>query len=297
MAGLGEITEQLISPEERRKGNAKDICRRLPIGGGHIVDRKRWPHGETIVIENPNCQIEVLSDLEAISHRAAEMFVTMSKSCIASQGKFSAAISGGSTPRRLYALLSSDRYRNEVHWHSVHFFWVDERCVPKEHEESNFKTAFDTLLSKVPIPDGNINRIKGEEDPERAARDYEKDIRQFFRRAGLPMFDLVILGMGEDGHTASLFPGSKLLEEAKRLAVPIYLDPPHRNRITLTLPVLNNAVQILFLVAGRPKAAVLSEILREGERKKRFPAGRIHPVNGSMIWLIDQQAAAALSEC
>ena len=163
--------------------------------------------------------------------------------------------------------LALIEYRNQVHWHSVHFFWVDERCVPKEHEESNFKTAFDALLSKVPIPDENIHRIRGEEDPERGARDYEEDVRKFFGMSGLPMFDLVILGMGEDGHTASLFPGSKSLEEAIRLAVPVYLEKPNWNRITLTLPVLNNAAQIIFLVAGRSKAAVLSEILGDGHQK------------------------------
>jgi 6-phosphogluconolactonase len=239
-------------------------------------------------------QVQVLSDLEKISHKAAEMFVNISRSCIASQGKFSAALSGGSTPRRLYTLLSSDRYRNEVHWPSVHFFWADERCVPKEHEESNFETAFDALLSKVPIPDENIHRIRGEEDPERGARDYEEDVRKFFGMSGLPMFDLVILGMGEDGHAASLFPGSKSLEEAIRLAVPVYLEKPNWNRITLTLPVLNNAAQIIFLVAGRSKAAVLSEILGDRRKKDRYPAGLINPVHGDLTWLIDQEVAEKL---
>jgi 6-phosphogluconolactonase len=117
-------------------------------------------------------QVQVFSDLEEISHKAAEVFINFSRSCIASQQKFSAAISGGSTPRRLYTLLSSDQYRNEVHWPFVHFFWTDERCVPKEHEESNFKTAFDALLSKIPIRDEKIHRIRGEEDPDKGARDY-----------------------------------------------------------------------------------------------------------------------------
>ena len=182
-------------------------------------------------------RIQVLSDLEAMSHKAAEIFVNTSRTCIASQGKFSAAISGGSTPRKLYSLLGSAEYRPHVDWQRVHFFWVDERCVPKEHEESNFKTAFDMLLSKVPIPDENTHRIKGEEDPDQAARDYEKEVGKFFGMSGLPMFDLVILGMGEDGHTASLFPGSKSLGEKVRLAVPVYLEKPNKNRITLTFPV------------------------------------------------------------
>ena len=239
-------------------------------------------------------QVQVLSDLEKISHKAAEMFVNISGSCIASRRKFSAALSGGPTPRRLYILLSSDRYRNQVHWPSIHFFWVDERCVPKEHEESNFKTAFDTLLSKVPIPDENIHRIRGEEDPERGARDYEEDVRKFFEMAGLPVFDLVILGMGADGHTASLFPGSKSLDERVRLALPVYLEKPNWNRITLTLPVLNNAAQVIFLVAGQSKADMVWEILGGSQKKDRYPAGRINSVHRSITWLIDQGAARKL---
>ena len=241
-------------------------------------------------------QVQVFSDLEEISHKAAEVFINISRSCIASQQKFSAAISGGSTSRRLYTLLSSDQYRNEVHWPSVHFFWTDERCVPKEHEESNFKTAFDALLSKIPIRDENIHRIRGEEDPDKGARDYEEDVRKFFGMSGLPMFDLVILGMGEDGHTASLFPGSNLLKERIRLAAPAYLERPNRNRITLTLPVLNSATQILFLVAGHSKADVVYEILGHGRNKERYPAGLISPVHGSITWLIDQEAAEKLGE-
>jgi 6-phosphogluconolactonase len=248
---------------------------------------------ETVVIENPKCQIEVISDLEAISLKAAEMFLNNSRSCIAARGKFSVAISGGSTPRRLYTLLGTTAYRDHVDWSNVHVFWVDERCLPKEHEESNFKTAFDTFLSKISIPDGNIHRIKGEEFPGKAAQEYQEDLWKFFGRSGFPMFDLIILGVGGDGHTASLFPGSKSLDEKIRLAIPVYLENPNRNRITLTLPVLNNAVQILFLVAGRSKASILSEILGDRE-KKRFPAGLINPVHGYMNWLIDQDAAERL---
>ena len=239
-------------------------------------------------------RIQVLSDLEAMSHKAGELFVNASRTCIGSKGRFSAALSGGSTPKRLYSLLGSAEYSPQVDWQRVHFFWVDERCVPKEHEESNFKTAFDTLLSKVYIPDGNIHRIKGEEDPDKGAKGYEEEVRKFFGMSGLPIFDLVILGMGEDGHTASLFPGSNLLKERIRLAVAVYLENPNRNRITLTLPVLNNAAQIIFLVAGQSKADVVWEILGGGQKKERYPAGRISPIHGSITWLIDQGAAIKL---
>jgi len=190
--------------------------------------------------------------------------------------------------------LGSEAYRHQVDWQHVHFFWADERCVLKEDEASNFKTAFDALLSKIALPDKNIHRIKGEEAPDKAARDYEGEIRRFFGESDRPRFDLVILGVGEDGHTASLFPGSKSLEERVRLAIPVYLEGPKKNRITLTLPVLNNADQILFLVAGPSKAAILSEILGDRKKKKGFPAGLIRPSHGNMIWLIDHEAGGKL---
>jgi 6-phosphogluconolactonase len=194
----------------------------------------------------------------------------------------------------LYTLLGSQAYRHQVDWRHVHFFWADERCVPKDDEASNFRTAFDTLLSKVALPDKNIHRIKGEEAPDNAARDYEEEVKRFLGESERPRFDLIILGMGEDGHTASLFPGSKSLEETVRLAIPVYLEEPKKNRITLTLPALNNADQILFLVTGASKAPVLSEILGERGKKKGFPAGLIRPANGNVTWLIDHEAAAKL---
>jgi len=249
---------------------------------------------ETSIVEKPGRKIEVLSDLEALSHRAARIFVANSKSSIATKKRFAVAISGGSTPRRLYTLLGSEAYRHQVDWQHVHFFWADERCVPKEDGASNFKTAFDALFSKVALPDKNIHRIKGEEVPDKSARDYEEEIKRFFGGSERPGFDLIILGMGEDGHTASLFPGSKSLEETVRLAIPVYLGEPKRDRITLTLPVLNNADQILFLVAGISKAAALSEILGDGKKKRGFPSGLICPAHGNITWLIDQEAAGKL---
>jgi 6-phosphogluconolactonase len=246
---------------------------------------------ETAVVETSNGKIEVLPDLEALSLRAASIFVSASRNSIATKKRFAAAISGGSTPRRLYVLLGSDAYRHQVDWQHVHLFWADERCVPKEDEASNFRTAFDPLLSKVALPDKNIHRIKGEEAPDKAAGDYEEEMRRFFGESERPGFDLIILGMGEDGHTASLFPGSKSLEETVRLAIPVYLEEPKKNRITLTLPVLNNADQILFLVAGPSKAAVLSEILGKTERRKLLPAGLVNPGHGEVIWLMDHEAS------
>jgi 6-phosphogluconolactonase len=249
---------------------------------------------ETSVIERPNGKIEVFSDIESLSLRAVSIFISASRNSIATKKRFAVAISGGSTPRRLYGLLGSEAYRDQVDWPHVHFFWADERCVPKEDQASNFRTAFDTLLSKVPLPDKNIHRIKGEEAPDKAARDYEEEIGRFFGGSERPGFDLVILGMGEDGHTASLFPGSKSLGEKVKLALPVYLGEPKKDRVTLTLPVLNSADQILFIVAGSTKAAALSEVLEDGEKKEGLPAGLIHPAHGNVTWLIDQEAAAKL---
>jgi len=242
----------------------------------------------------PKLWVQVLSDLEAISHRAASIFVKTGRDAIDGNRRFFVAISGGSTPRRLYVLLASEEYSHQIDWERVHFFWVDERCVPKDHEESNFKVSFDSVLSKVSMPVENIHRIMGEEDPEKAARDYENEIRESFGTGDWPVFDLIILGMGSDGHTASLFPGSKSLEERERLTVPVYLEKPKINRITLTLPVLNHASQILFLVSGRSKATVLSQVLGDGHERDRYPAGLINPIHGDIIWLIDQEAADRL---
>jgi len=251
---------------------------------------------ETPVIQKSNVKVEVLPDLEAVCLRAALIFVNSSVNSIAAKKQFVAAISGGSTPRRLYGLLGSEAYRYQVDWQHVQIFWVDERCVPKEDEASNFRTAFDTFVSKVALPDKNIHRIRGEEAPDRAAKDYEEEIRRFFGEGERPRFDLIVLGMGEDGHTASLFPGSKSLEETVRLAIPVYLEEAKKNRITLTLPVLNNADRILFLVTGASKAGVLSEILGDGEKKKVFPAGLIRPAHGAITWLIDHEAAEKLGD-
>lgn len=239
--------------------------------------------------------VTIFADEEALGRAAADLFLALSREAIASRGRFSAALSGGSTPRRLYELLGEKPYRDAVDWQRVHVFWVDERCVPRDHGESNFRLAFDTVLSTVPLPTENIHRIKGEEGPDRAAREYEDDIRTFFGTSGTPSFDLIILGVGEDGHTASLFPDSPLLNERLRIAVPVYLEKPKLNRITLTLPVLNNAARILVLATGEKKAEVVREIL-EGPGNARRPAGLVRPVHGVLQWLIDKKAGQKLTK-
>lgn len=192
----------------------------------------------------------------------------------------------------MYRLLGTAPYSRQIDWQRVHLFWVDERCVPADHEESNFRVAFDSLLSRVSVPEDNIHRIRGEEDPKQEAKRYENEIRVFFGTTGFPVFDLVVLGMGKDGHTASLFPGSSSLEERERLVVPVF--EKERHRITLTLPVLNHAALVLFLVAGRSKGAALSQAVGEKADKERTPAGLIRPPHGGLIWLVDQEAAGQI---
>lgn len=240
------------------------------------------------MITASGASLRVFPDIEAVSHEAAGIFVNASERSIASKGLFTVAVSGGSTPKRLFTILGSMPYAEKIDWSCVHFFWVDERCVPADHPESNFKGAFDTLLSKVAIPKENIHRIKGEESPEVAALAYERDLKSFFGNVNLPAFDLISLGMGEDGHTASLFPGSDSLKESKRLAIPVYVEKLKSWRVTLTLPVLNNGHCVIFLISGKNKTGVLKEIL-EKDRDK-YPAGLIKPCKESLIWLLDEDA-------
>ena len=241
-------------------------------------------------------EVEIFPDLEALSRAAALRFADASRKSISSKGTFAVAISGGSTPGSLYLLLGSDYYIHAIDWQQVHIFWVDERCVPPGHEQSNFKLAFDTFLSTVPVPPGNLHRIKGEESPEQGAKEYEAALREFFGKGVIPPLDLILLGLGEDGHTASLFPGSAALAEQERLAVAVRKQPPELDRITLTLPVLNNALRVIFLVSGSAKAHIVHEILENPETTGKYPAGFVLPARGRLTWLIDKAAAALLQK-
>jgi 6-phosphogluconolactonase len=250
---------------------------------------------EAAVTGGTHPQIRVLRDLEALSLAAAELVSSIAQGSIAGKGGFTVALSGGNTPRRLYSLLGAAPFRERIAWKKVHLFWADERCVPADHTESNYRLVADTLLRRVDVPKDQVHRIRGEDEPERAAREYEEDIRRFFGPATAPVFDLVLLGAGEDGHTASLLPGSPALREKHRLAVPVYREPPKHSRITLTLPALNHASHILFLASGHAKAAVVHEIVEDGN-PKQYPAGLVQPVNGTVTWMIDQEAAGLLAD-
>ena len=240
----------------------------------------------------PDVNIRVMKDYEDLSRAAAHLFIERGKAALAKTDRFTAALSGGSTPRRFYALLGSSHYCNDLNWKRVHFFWADERCVPPDHEESNFKLVHDTLLSSIEIPPDNIHRIRGEEDPDRAAQDYEQDIKTFFG-GDRPAFDLIVLGVGTDGHTASVFPASKAVREIGLIVVPVFMNKPKIHRVTLTLPVINLAAHVIMLASGRSKAGIVREILSEQNRKK-YPAGLVHPAGGDLTWLIDHEASEQL---
>ncbi|MDH4231488.1 MAG: 6-phosphogluconolactonase [Nitrospirota bacterium] len=234
-----------------------------------------------------------LPDPEAVGIRAASIVIGRSKIARDSKGRFTVAVSGGSTPLRLFELLGAT-FRKDIEWGRTEIFWVDERCVPPDHKDSNYKGAHDALLSRVDIPPENVHRIKGEISPEEGAREYEKELLRCFGGTGLPEFDLVILGVGEDGHTASLFPDAPSLSEGKRVAIPVYVEKLQSWRITLTLPVLNNAVTVLFLVTGRKKAGIVKEILGNGKKSPEYPASLIQPVSGEATWLLDSEASFRL---
>ena len=221
------------------------------------------------------------------------MVIGRSKIAQDSKGRFTLAVSGGSTPLSLFELLGTS-FRKDIDWGRTGIFWVDERCVPPDDKDSNYKGAYDALLSRVDIPSENVHRIRGEMPPEEGAREYEKELLRCFGSAGLPEFDLVILGVGEDGHTASLFPDAASLSEKKRLAIPVYAGKLQSWRITLTLPVLNNAATILFLVTGQKKAGILREIYEDRKKGPKYPASLIQPVRGEAIWLVDREASSQL---
>jgi len=239
-------------------------------------------------------QIVVVPDPEALAREAARRFTRLAKEAVENRGRFSAALSGGSTPGRLYRRLVEDPHREEMPWRYVHLFWGDERCVPPDHPGSNFRLANEALISHVPIPPGNVHRVRGELEPEAAAQTYAAELHAFFG-APWPHFDLVLLGLGQDGHTASLFPGSDVLDEKARSVVAVtaqYEDRPAQ-RVTLTPPAINAARHILFLVSGSGKAEVVQAVL-EGPAE-RFPAQQIRPTTGQLGWLMDAAAASRLT--
>ena len=232
-------------------------------------------------------ELKVFPTPADVARAAAQRFVSLSPRFV--------ALSGGSTPRVLYELLAdlNEPFREQIAWSTTHFFFTDERNVPPDHPESNYRMANEALFSRVPLPVENIHRIQGERSANDAANTYEHDLRESFGEA-IPVFDLVLLGLGEDGHTASLFPHSPALNETERLVAAPWIDKLEAYRITLTLPVLNAARSVLFLVTGAFKAEIVGEIIN-ADNKTNYPAQTICPTSGAVSWLVDEAAARLCS--
>jgi 6-phosphogluconolactonase len=253
----------------------------------------------TTRMETGGFRIEIADDPAKICRLAAGEIQRLAERKASSAKPFAIALSGGSTPRGLHALLANDpTVRDRLPWQYMHFFWGDERHVPPDHPQSNYRMAYDTLLSLAPVTAKNIHRVQSEEpDAALAAEKYEQELRTFFDlEAGqLPRFGCILLGMGPDGHTASLFPGTAALHEAKRLVVANWVDKFKTYRITLTVPVLNHADLVVVLVSGAEKAEALKEVLQGDYRPDRFPAQLIRPENGKLLWIVDRAAASLLT--
>ena len=237
--------------------------------------------------------IRILNTPQELSQAAAAEFIALASAAIRDHGKFTVALSGGSTPKSLYSVLA----RSALPWDKIFFFWSDERHVPPDHPESNYRMAKEALLSKVPVPPENIFRVRAEEkNANVVAKDYEEALRSFFglRPGEFPRFDLILLGLGPDGHTASLFPNTAALNETKLLVVANWVEKFKANRITFTYPVLNNAACVIFLVSGADKADMVRTVLEDG--RADLPSQRVHPVNGRLLWLLDKGAASKLSK-
>jgi 6-phosphogluconolactonase len=241
--------------------------------------------------------IRILPSTAAIAARAAQIFVDSAKSAATENRAFAAALAGGSTPKALYSLLAAEPFRSQLPWKRLNLFFGDERHVPPEHSDSNFRMASESLLLKAPIASAQIHRILAENpNAEQAAAQYEQTLRSEFLLSASqrPRFDLVLLGMGPDGHTLSLFPGTKALNDNGRLVMRNWVGKFYTDRITMTAPVVNNAALVLFMVTGADKAPALKAVLEGPHEPEQLPSQLIAPENGKLLWLIDPAAGAML---
>jgi 6-phosphogluconolactonase len=245
-------------------------------------------------------EIRIAADREALALLAAEEFAERAERAIKVRGAFAVALSGGSTPKELYTLLASDAqpFRRRIAWPQVHFFWGDERHVPPDDPQSNYRMTREAMLSKLPIPAENVHRILAEKsDAAEAASAYEQTLRDDFHLSpgDLPRFDLVLLGLGPEGHTASLFPGNSVPKDASRLVAAPWVEKLNGFRITLTPAVINHAARVAFLVGGADKAEIVAEIIRGPDRPDELPAQCVRPELTSVVWLLDRAAASKLA--
>ena len=232
-------------------------------------------------------------DREGLSREAARRLLGAVKETREQPVAFRIALAGGSTPRRLYEILTTEEFRSRIPWKHIHLFWGDERMVPRDHPQSNFRMVYESLLKHVPLPSQNIHPVQSQSSPEEAAASYEKELREHFGRLGTPSFNLILLGLGADGHTASLFPGAVALAQKQRLVVAHRSGVRGADRVTLTLPVLNNARRVFFLVSGENKASALKVALTGAGS---LPAQQVSPRKGKLVWLVDAAATSRLEK-
>jgi 6-phosphogluconolactonase len=241
-----------------------------------------------------NQNVRVYSHREALARAVADYVAAQVSNSVAERGVATLVLSGGTTPRSVYTLLSAEPYHSTIPWKKVHLFWGDERCVPPTSEESNFRMADETLISRVSLPSENVHRIPVERPPAEAAAVYDREIREFFglKDGEFPQFDLLMLGLGEDGHTASLFPGTTAIQGQNRIVTEVYVEKLKTHRITMTLPTINHAASVVFLVEGSNKASIIREVMET--QHKTYPAQLVRPVPGELLWFVDQAAASEL---
>ena len=239
--------------------------------------------------------IRIFEDLAALSEAAAALFIESCARSIMDRAQCLVALSGGSTPLKLYELLGQSPYAEQIDWLHLHVFWGDERCVPPEDLESNYRQVHDILLTRVSIPAENVHRVQSEAEPSDAAIAYASTLKGFASPPlNWPRFDLVLLGMGDDGHTASLFPGSKVETSTPTEAVMGAYQGRPANRVTITPMVFNAARRVVFLVSGESKSETLADVLNGTYQPQHLPAQRIRPANGELIWMLDRAAASKL---
>jgi 6-phosphogluconolactonase len=250
-----------------------------------------------VALLSSSTQIRKLTTPQELFEAAADEVVQAAKEAVAVRGRFTIALSGGSTPKTLYNLLATNA-KSILPWDRMFFFWGDERHVPPTDPESNYRMVEETMLSKVPVPAGNVFRIPAENpDAAAAAEAYEKTLQKFYALAPgkFPKFDLILLGLGPDGHSASLFPGTEALREKSRLVVANWVEKFKTHRITFTLPVLNAARLVVFLVSGTGKADALHAVLESDAPGEQYPSKLVRPEDGELLWLVDRAAASGLS--
>jgi 6-phosphogluconolactonase len=237
--------------------------------------------------------IRVCADAETLSLAAAELFAAEARHVVQACGRFAVAFAGGNTPQRTYELLAQEPFREQIPWQNVHVFWGDERCVPADDPRNNARMAYKALLDHVPVPSDQVHPMVCDRSPNDAAGEYEALLRGFFAD-GRSRFDLVLLGLGENGHTASLFPGTSALDEQQRWVADVYVPEEGLHRLTLTPAALNQAALVIFLVSGYAKAPILRKVFEDTQDPSGIPARLIKPAYGELLWLVDRDAARLL---